>query len=226
MRIAPFALLFFLASSLAQAAEYGHYETLRILTVSETPSGKKYGIDGKYLEQMLNDLGLHAKNYPTQFDTPQDKQRAIQDVTMLSGMLDILVNAPNPNPELLLRVGFLNSMGYNLDIPGSAEKTTSIFQKLFAISSSEPRANYIYGTFLASTTRFKEAIPYLKTALAGGANDANYALGMTYLSLGDKEKALENLEAYRQRNPNDGNISKLVEALRSGTLEIKRSPPN
>jgi tetratricopeptide (TPR) repeat protein len=224
MRIAHFALSLLLASSLAQATEYGHYDSKRILAVSETPSGKTYGIEVKYLDQMLNDLGFHAKNYPPQFDTPQDKQRAIQDITMLSGMLDILVNGPNPNPEVLLRAGFLNSLGFNLDIPGSAEKTTSIFQKLFAISPSEPRANYIYGTFLASTTRFKEAIPYLKTALAAGAKDADYALGMTYLALGDKKKALENLEAYRQRSPNDGSIIRLVDALRSGTLEIKKNP--
>jgi len=212
-----------LASSFTYATEYGHYDPKRILTVSETPSGKKHGIDGKYLDQMLSDLARHAKNYPPQFDTPQDRQRAIQDIKTLSGMLDILVNGPSPNPEILWRAGFLNSMGHNLDISGSAEKASATFQKLLAVSPSDSRGNYMYGTFLAGTGKPKEALPYLEKALAVGVTDAAYALGMTYLTLGNKQKALENLEAYRQRNPNDGNVAKLIDGIRNGKVEIKRS---
>lgn len=223
MRIILLTLSMLLASSFTYAKEYGNYDPKRMLTVSETPSGKRYGIDGKYLDQMLNDLALHAKNYPTQFDTPQDRQRAVQDVKALSGMLDILVNGPSPNIELLVRAGFLNSIGHNLDIPGSAKKAASIFQRLLTASPSDPRGNYMYGTFLAGAGKPKEALPYLEKALAVGVADAAYALGMTYLTLGDKQKALENLEAYKQRSPNDGNVAKLIDGIRNGKVEIKRS---
>ena len=81
----------------------------------------------------------------------------------------------------------------------------------------------MYGTFLAGTGKPKEALPYLEKALAVGVTDAAYALGMTYLTLGNKQKALENLEAYRQRNPNDGNVAKLIDGIRNGKVEIKRS---
>ena len=224
MRIAYFAFSLLFAFSFAQAAEYGSYEPKRILTVTETSSGKTYGIDTKYLDQILNDLGRHAKNYPPQFDTPQDKPRAVQDIKMLSGMLDILINGPSPNPEILWRAGFLNSMGHNLDIAGSAEKTFTIFQKLLAIYPSDPRGNYMYGAFLAGLGKPKEALPYLEKALSVGVTDAAYALGMTHLSLGNKESALVNLEAYRQRNPDDMNIAKLIDAIRNGKVEIKRNP--
>jgi len=66
--------------------------------LQETPAGKKYGFDSAYLDQMLNDLSTHAQNYPPQFDTLQDKQRATQDVQALSGILDILINVPTPKP--------------------------------------------------------------------------------------------------------------------------------
>lgn len=223
IRIILLALSMLLASSFIYAKEYGNYDPKRMLTVSETPSGKKHGIDGKYLNQMLNDLALHAKNYPPQFDTPQDRQRAIQDVKVVSGMLDILVNGPSPKTEFLVPAGFLNSIGYNLDIPGSAEKATSIFQRLLTAAPSDPRGNYMYGTFLAGMGKPKEALPYLEKALAVGVTDAAYSLGMTYLTLGDKQKALDNLEAYRQRNPNDGSVVRLIDGIRNGKVEIKRS---
>lgn len=223
MRIVLLALSMLLASSFAYAKEYGNYDPKRILTISESPSGKKYGIDGKHLDQILNDLALHAKNYPAQFDTPQDRQRAVQDVKALSGMLDILVNGPSPNRELLVRAGFLNSIGHNLNIPGSAEKAASIFQRLLTAAPSDPRGNYMYGTFLAGAGKPKEALPYLEKALAVGVAEATYSLGMTYLALGDKQKALEYLEAYRQRNPTNANVAKLIDGIRNGKVEIKRS---
>lgn len=218
------AILMLHASSVTCAKEYGNHDPKRMLTVSETPSGKKHGFDLRYLDQMLNDLALHAKNYPPQFDTAQDRQRAVQDIKMLSGMLDILIVGPSPNAELLMRAGFLNSIGHNLDIPGSAEKTAAIFQKLLTAAPADPRGNYMYGTFLAGAGKPREAIPYLEKALAVGVADAAYSFGMTYLTLGDKQKALQHLDAYQQRNPNDGNVTKLIDGIRNGKLEIKRKP--
>ncbi len=222
MRKYLLTLLILLACSVAYAKEYGTYDPKRALTVSETPAGKKYGFDVPYLDKILNDLAAHAKNYPPQFDTPGDRQRAVQDVKVLSGMLDILITGPTPNPELLRRAGFLNSIGHNLDIPGSAEKAGSIFRNLLTAAPSDPRGNYMYGTFLAGTGKPTQALPYLEKALALGVADAAYAIGMTYLSLGDKEKALEHLEAYKRRNPSDGSVDKLIDAIRNGRIEFKK----
>lgn len=207
----------------ATAREYGSYDPTRLLTVSETPSGKKYGFDATYLDLMLNDLSAHAQNYPPQFDTPQDKQRAARDVKALSGMLDILINVPAPNPELLVRAGYVNIIGHNLDIAGAAEKASSIFQRLLAASPSDPRGNYMYGTFLASAGKPKEAIPYLEKAIAVGVDDAAYAIGMAYLTLGDKEQALKNLDDYKRRKPGDKNVDKLIDVIRNGKIEFKRA---
>jgi len=82
----------------------------------------------------------------------------------------------------------------------------------------------MYGTFLASSGKPKEALPYLEKALAVGVTDAAYAIGMVYLTLGNKEKALENLKAYKRRKPNDGNVDKLIDAIRNGKIELKRNP--
>jgi len=81
----------------------------------------------------------------------------------------------------------------------------------------------MYGTFLAGAGKPKEALPYLEKALAAGVTDAAYAIGMTYLTLGDKKQALRHLENYKQRNPGDGNVDKLIEAIRNGKIEFKRN---
>jgi len=224
MRKFLFALIVLLIASVASAREYGNYDPKRLLTVSDTPSGKKHGFDGAYFDQMLNDLSAHAKNYPPQFDTPQDQQRATQDVKALSGMLDILINIPTPNPELLVRAGYLNSIGHNLNVAGSAEKANSIFQRLLTATPSDPRGNFMYGTFLAGIGKAKDALPYLEKALAAGVADAAYAIGMTYLTLGDKERAIKNLEDYKRRKPSDTNVDKLVDAIRNGKIEFKGNP--
>lgn len=210
-----------LSCSFVHAEEYGNYDPQRMLTITETPEGKKYSFDVAYLDQMLNDLAAHARNYPPKFDTFQDRKRAAQDVKALSGMLDIVLDGPAPTPEMQVRAGLLNSIAYNLDIPGSAEKTDAIFKKLLAAVPDDPHGNYEYGTFLSGAGKPEEALPYLEKALAAGLADAGYAIGMTYLSLGDKEKALENLEIYKRDKPGDANIDKLIDAIRSGRIKLK-----
>lgn len=224
MRKFLLALSVLLLASAANAKGYGNYDPKRLLTVAETPSGKKHGFDLAYLDQMLSDLSAHAKNYPPHFDTAQDQQRATQDVKLLSGMLDILINDPTPNQELLVRAGYLNSIGHNLNIAGCAEKANSIFQRLLAATPSDARGNYMYGTFLAGVGKAQEALPYLQKALAVGVADAAYTIGMTYLTLGNKEQALKNLEDYKRRKPGDGSVDGLIDAIRNGKVEIKRSP--
>ena len=53
--------------------------------------------------------------------------------------------------------------------------------------------------------------------------DAAYAIGMTYLALGNKGKALERLEDYKRRKPADGNVDKLINAIRNGKIEFKKN---
>ncbi len=224
MRKLLLTIFVLLLATTASAKEYGSYDPKRLLMVSETPSGKQYNFDGAYLDLMLNDLSAHAKNYPPQFDTPQDKQRATQDVKTLSGMLDVLINVPTPNPELLVRAAHINSMGHNLDVAGAAEKANSIFQKLLTDFPSNPRGNYMYGTFLAGVGKPREALPYLEKALAIGVVDAAYAIGMVHLALGDKEQALKNLQDYKRRKPSDTSVDQLIDVIRNGKIEVQRHP--
>jgi predicted Zn-dependent protease len=210
------------ASTIASAAAYGNHDPRRILVVAESAAGKRYGVDTTYLDTVMADLTAHAKSYPPAFDTPQDRQRATQDVRVLTGMLDRLVNGPDTSPELLVRAAHLHGIGHNLEIPGSAEKANGYFLRLLAAVPDEPRGNFMYGTFLAGVGKGREAIPYLDKALALGVVDAAYALGLTQLSIGEKDKAVLILQEYKRRKPGDPNIDRLIKAARSGSIEVQK----
>lgn len=224
MRKYLLALFCLLSISMVYAKEYGRYDLKQLVIVSETPAGKKQGIDLAYLDRILSDLAAHARDYPPRFDTPQDRERAVQDVKKLSGMLDILVDVPKPNAQMLFRAGFLNSMGHNLDIPGAAQKTSIIFQKLLADEPANPKANYTYGVFLAGAGKSKEALPYLEKARALGVKEADFSIGLVHLGLGDKEGALKRLEAYKLNVPDDKNVGQIIDAIRNGKIEVKIAP--
>ena len=227
MRIALVVFSLLSVLSFAEAKEYGNYNLKnslkRIITIPDISSGEHTSVHLDFLDQIITDLSLHARNYPPTFDTPGDKARAVEDVKTLTVFLDILVNGPNPHPELLLRAGLLNSIGHNLDIPGTAEEAKLLFQRLLATSPSDPRANYHYGTFLAGTTESREALPFLEKALEAGVRDAAYSIGMTYLILGDTQKALANLETYQHHRATDEPLAKLIDDIRNGQFKIKQS---
>ena len=83
--------------------------------------------------------------------------------------------------------------------------------------------NYRYGVFLAGTTKARiEAIPLLEKAKALGVVEAEYTVGPTYLSLGNKAKAMENLKSYTTRVPNDENAARVLDAVLSDKVETKR----
>lgn len=224
------ALFAFAALSLAVlhqpswAKEYGKYDPKQLLTVSEAgeTAGRKYGFDTVYLDHILEDLSAHAKDYPPHFDSAKDKQRAVRDVKTLSGMLDVLVNVPTPDPAMLMRAASLNSMGHNLDIPGAAEKADMQFTQLLAATPEDAHANLFYGAFLVGVGEPDSALPYLEKAAGHNQIEALHVLGVAYLALGDKAKALENLEAYKAKAPGDQAVEKLIDAIRNGKIEFKR----
>jgi hypothetical protein len=53
-----------LAASLAWAAPYGNNDALLILSTTDTPTGKRHGIDLPYLDRMLADIASRRISIP------------------------------------------------------------------------------------------------------------------------------------------------------------------
>lgn len=126
---------------------------------------------------------------------------------------------------MLLRLGYLHTLGHNLDIADSDKKAVDAFTALLVLSPDDRRGNFRYGMFLATTTKVADAIPYLEKAKTLGVVVADYPLGMAYVAVGDRAKALENLETYSKRVPSDGNVVKIIDAVHKGSIEIKNGNP-
>ena len=206
-----------------RAVSYKYHDIKLILIPTEMAAEKKPAVNMSYLDEWLLDLSRHAKNYPIDFDSLQDKERATQDVKMLTGLMDVMINVPEPSPEFLRRAGFLNSMGHNLDIPGCAKKALTIFQQLLTLLPSDPQGNYMFGAFLGGIGKASEAIPYLLKAHSSGVPEAPFTLGMAYLMTGNKEKALEYFLLYREKNPGDKSIDKIINSIQRGKVEFKHT---
>jgi hypothetical protein len=212
----------------ALSNQYGHYDTAKVISVTETAPGKhSVTVNIVYLSQVLDDLGRHAGTYPVHFQFPDDRQRAERDVSAISGLLDPLSQDFSHSPPLLLRLGLLHAIGFNLDIPGSHDKAAAAFSTLMELTPNDPQANYQYGAFLAATTRKGEGIPFLEKAKSLGVVNADYWLGWSYVSIGEKTKAIENLESYTKRVPSDQNAARMLDAVRNDKVkfeERKTSP--
>lgn len=213
------------AAMTAHAKPYGNYDPKRLISLNETATGGGFTFDPAYFDLMLGDLAEHAGNYPPQFDSPLDRQRAIVDVNSLSGFLEIANRTDQPNPELLLRAAYVHTLGHNLGIADSADKANRLFQKLLTLVPEDPRANYMYGVFLSGVGKMPEALPFLLKAQSKGSVEASYTLGLTLLVLGDRTQSLLHLEEYRTKRPNDPNISPLIEAIRNNKIEIRAAGP-
>lgn len=213
MGLRTIALITALLVSRASATPYPVNDPKAMLQHQQTASGSRYALDTRYLDKMLADIGEHAGNYPLQFDTAADKARAAADVSLLSAMLEVVINAPRPDAGLLLRYARLNRYGHNLDLPGAAAKADASFLRLLQGQPDNPEANYEYGLFLASSGQAALAIGYLEKAIALGVGQASYTLGMSYLALGDRPKAMSQLQAYQRHYPQDLQVAKVLAAL-------------
>ena len=213
MRLWTIALMTWFLASQAEAIPYPVNNPKAMVQKQQAATGEHYSLDIRYLDKMVEDIAIHAGNYPVQFDSAADRTRAVADLILLSGMLEIVVNGPTPDGGLLLRYARLNRFGHNLDIPGATDKAEGSFKRLLAGQPDNPDANYEYGLFLASSGQAALAIGYLEKAISLGVSEASYALGMSYLALGDRQKAIVQLQEYQRYHPKDGNVDKLLAAL-------------
>ncbi len=195
-----------------------------VLVPAESGSGRGPAVDLEKLDVQIDGLARHAKKYPPTFASEADKQLATTDAQKLIGILDIL-NAPGEsNIDLLRRAGFVCSMAHNLDVPGAGQKAAHYFSKLLETAPNDPQGNYLFGAFLGGAGKPDAALPFLLKADSLGVANAPYALGIAYLMLGNKQKAIESLERYQKLAPEDRSIDPLLAAIRAGKVESRNAP--
>lgn len=213
------ALGVILSMSAAHAVPYGNYDMKVLFKPTNTAGGTRFLLDGPYFDRVFNDLTAHAKNYPPRFDSSEDKERATKDTRVLSESFELLIKNSPKTPDVLIRAAFIANLGYNLDIPGMASRADQYYRQVLELQPGQPRASQLYGVFLSSSGKFSQALPHLQRAKVGGLREATFSLGMTYLAMGDKPKAIEQFEDLKRANPRDYSIDSLIQGIKTGRIQ-------
>ncbi|MGE5625866.1 MAG: tetratricopeptide repeat protein [Bacillota bacterium] len=180
-------------------------------------------LDMPVLDSFLATIADYVQISPPRFDNDAERADATDKLTHIITVLVGLDTGDNVDVNILRREAFAQSLACNLDIPGACQKTDFAYGRLLKRTPDEPTANYLYGSFLAAMpSKGKVAERYLQKSLKLGVKRANYNLGILYLSLGQKRKALGCLQKYAADYPDDANAAKLIADIKRG--EVKASP--
>ena len=201
--------------------EYGHYDVNKSMIVTRASDGSaKYSFDLAYVDHIIADLSAHARNYPPDFASEEEKTRAVYDAGWLAVMIDMTVESEDTKPQYLLRAGVFYSVCHNLDIEGATQKAIGAFERLLEKEPEHAQGHYHYGVFLAGTaTMTKRSLPHLEKALKLGVGSADYSLGLAHLLLGNNAEALRYLQAFLARHPDNAATKTMVEAIAAGRVE-------
>jgi tetratricopeptide (TPR) repeat protein len=166
----------------------------------------------------LDEIAPHARSYPPNFSTPEERLQTEEHLKALLAQLDKISSRYPDDKEILFIEGAANAMGHNLGFPGCAEKAMATYDRLLAIDPNDRRALYEYGGFLSGTTLLDKAIPYLDRAIQLGEERAHYTLAFTYLKKGDPQRALPEFEAYLKADPENAIAKRFVADIQSGKV--------
>ncbi len=191
--------------------------TVGIVALAQDPSIQLDSID-----VALADIATHAKNYPPTFSSKAQREEVKEKLRGIIKLLDSAVANHPDDRDLLLRNGFANSMGHNLDFEGCAQKSANVYEHLLTLRPTDEEANYHYGAFLGGVGRPKESIEYLLKAVELGSTEAHYSLAISYLMLEDKQSACSHLRIYVSQYPKDNDAKKLLAAVDNDNLKFER----
>lgn len=167
-------------------------------------------------------LETHALEYPVSFDNDADKTRAQKEVRFLSNMLNQFFPEMNQNKTFLMITLRINNVAYNLDVQLSDSKSRikKSAQAIFALDPKDCETHFRFGAFLASSGSVVEGISHLEFAVTQDYIPAYFMLAIAYIMNGENQKAVNILEIYKTKVPDDRNIDDVLEAIRNGHFEV------
>lgn len=180
-------------------------------------------VDFSVIDEVTDMIAAHAREYPPNFKNKKERRQVENELRATLSILETLLENDPGNPDLLLRAGYLHSMGHNLDFSESADKAVRVFEEYLEIEPDSPRGNYLFGMFLSSTAKYnKQGTVYLEKALELGVEDAKYTLGLNYLKAGKTEQGVQFLEEYAEDHP-DSRAAMILKYHKEGRLGFGES---
>lgn len=163
------------------------------------------------------------RQYPPRFKSKEHQEDLLSCTKAVIGEVGGL-NISNINDcAVLTDLGYILSMGYNLDL-GSGDVVRQYFNKALSIGEDDLKTNYLYGMFLVSTAKYQlDSIPYLEKALQLGKEDARFTLGLLKIQQGKNEEGLQMLEMFSEKNPENDHVKMMIQKVKDNQLKFHSS---
>lgn len=186
------------------------------LSRAEPPPVNLHAIDAT-----LSAVAKHAANYPPHFSSKAERRRMEGQLRGAIQRLDAAAASHPGDPAILLRDGFANALGTNLDFKGCAGRSSTAYQRLLRLRPDSKAGNFQYGAFLGNTDHPRESIRYLQKAADLGVSEAHWGLALSYIMLKDRADAIHEMRRYLAFHPKNGQAKNLLAAFESNDLKIE-----
>lgn len=170
------------------------------------------------IDDFFNNLEGKARHYPVRFDSKREREGYIDRLKSIMNTLDPLALNSNASYDILMRAAKASSMARNLDMgEHHGPKALSYAKRLLAMKPKDPTISFWLGVGLSEGGAFKEALPYLNTAIDAGIQEAYLSMANNYIYMEQKKNAITTLKNYAIKYPLEKDVvNQLISEIESG----------
>lgn len=181
-------------------------------------------LDVTVFDDFIAEVSPKARHYPPVFINSTERYNATQRVKQLSQWINGYAQQPNASYDILLRAAKINAIGRNLDLGSDYAVNASNFIARAIGLNDTAEANFIYGVMLAEGGGFAEGSKYLEKAERMGYAEATQSLAQADLLDDKKQRAIERLNEFKAKYPNDPYIDEQLRIVNRGEYYIWKLP--
>ena len=193
--------------------------TLPTVLIPQTTANNAQ-LDVSVLDDFITFASPKARHYPPVFNSRTERYNATERLKQLTAWIETYAKDNNASYDVLLRAAKLNAMGRNLDLGSDyAVRAGNYIARAIKLKDTA-EANFLYGAMLAEGGGFKEGTKYLEKAESMGYLEATQSLAQADLLDDKKDRALQRLNDFKAKNPNNPYIDEQLRIVNSGKYYI------
>ncbi len=181
-------------------------------------------LDVSILDDVIKEASPKARHYPPVFINNTDRYNTTQRIKQLSSWINNYALQPNASYDVLLRAAKINAMARNMDLGSDYAVNASNFIARALKLNDSAEANFLYGVMLAEGGGFAEGSKYLDKAEKMGYAEATQSLAQADLLDDKKQRAIQRLNDFKAKYPNDPNIDEQLRIVNNGEYYIWKLP--
>lgn len=199
------------------------FEMLSTVVIPQDTQGINR-LDVSVFDDFITYVSPKARHYPPVFTNNTERYNATQRVKQLAAWINNYAQQSNASYDVLLRAAKINGIARNLDLGSDYAVNGSNFVARALKLNDSAEANFLYGVMLAEGGGFDEGTKYLEKAEKMGYAEATQSLAQADLLNDKKERAIQRLNEFKAKYPNDPWINEQLRIVNNGEYYIWKIP--